>query len=145
MAGKKKTATVRLKDIVANLPPYTEVQQEVYWEVDPSLLERELGTGTYLTYDGWYQAFNERVSCRPVNAWLCTDEMVGVFSYYFDGELVALSFQSARMSDIEFKWVSRDAALRVREFILDLAGDSFVVSVIGDDDEVSEWMMTRKK
>lgn len=147
MTHKHKIPMVHLKDVVSNLPPYGKVCEEDLWaaDVDPSDLERELGTGTYLSYDGWYQAFNERVTRRPVNVWRCTNEVVGVFAYYFDGEFVALSFQAAREDDISFKWVSRDAALRVREFILDLAGDSFVVSVIGDDDYVSEWMMTRKK
>lgn len=100
--------------------------------IEPNLdtLEAELETGTYL---GWSEAFNERVKCRCINTWTCTDTLVGLNAYYLDNEFVAFSFQSARKSDIHFYWVSLEIAKRVKTFILELSGeDQLKITLISD-------------
>lgn len=80
---------------------------------------RELGLSVY----GWYPAFEDRMKKYWVHSWNCTDTWVGTAAYFLDGELVAVSTQKGRKWDEEFEWVSREAAAKVREFILSLEED----------------------
>jgi hypothetical protein len=127
-----------MADILAKVKPPVEAAPGHQRFPDLEGLERELSTGTYL---GWSEEFNGRMRVSPVNAWLCTDTIVGVFAYYFDGVFVALSFQSARKSGTEFCWVSEFAAYGVRECIRRLADDDFKVELIDRDEELpSFWL-----
>ncbi|MGZ3922003.1 MAG: hypothetical protein ACXVC7_17005 [Bacteroidia bacterium] len=71
-------------------------------------------------YSGWNEKFNERVKGYYVQKWLCTDTWVGLIAYYFDGELVAGSFQSARKSDTNYEFVSKELAYKVINFIISI-------------------------
>lgn len=74
------------------------------------------------TYDGTfdYTKFSERVSQADLVTWICTDTGVGIYAYYFDDKLVAVSFQPARKSYISLEWVSRELRVKMREFMLSL-------------------------
>lgn len=86
-------------------------------EASVALFERALSTGTFL---GWSEEFGQVMKRIPLNTWVCTDTEVGFCAYQFRGEVVAVSWQSARKSDVEMHWLSRDAALQVRAFIREL-------------------------
>ena len=47
-------------------------------------------------------------------SWICTDTRVGLKFYFFNDELVCLSFQEGRKCDEEFEWVSVEARNKVR-------------------------------
>jgi hypothetical protein len=49
--------------------------------------------------------------------WLCTDTMVGIAVYTLYGEIVGISFQSARKSDENFYWVSKESSQLVRGYL----------------------------
>ena len=108
-----------MQDILDRVPPFTQ-RDPTKWCPSPDLsdFEMELETGTNM-HNG-SDEFDERVTMFEVNAWMCTDTLVGVYAYYFDGEFVALSFQSARKNDKEFAWVSKEKADQVRKFIHEL-------------------------
>lgn len=112
---------------------------------DPDLeaFERDLNIGTYF---GWHEEFDRRVRRIPINTWMCTDTNVGIYAYFFDGEFVALSFQSARKSDINIKWMYTDAARRVREFIRSLRDqdDEIDVKLIVRDEGLDDWWITKR-
>lgn len=86
-------------------------------EADVALFERVLSTGTFL---GWSEEFGRVMKRIRLNTWVCTDTEVGFCAFQFRGEVVAVSWQSARKSDVEMHWLSRDAALQVRTFIREL-------------------------
>lgn len=138
--GKMQT-TIKLSDILAKVKPFSDYIENVYSpQPDLEALESELETGTFL---GWSEAFNKRVKVMPVNAWLCTDTMVGVNAYYLDGEFVALSFQSARKNDTDFKWTSVEAATKIQVLIREISAgkEDFSFPLINAEDEISaEWM-----
>lgn len=63
------------------------------------------------------EKYRERVQYTEVNSWICTDTRVGTYAHYFDGELFAISYKSARKSDIIFFWVSKEHMTRFRDFL----------------------------
>lgn len=71
-------------------------------------------------YLSWDDKFGARVKKHWIYNWYCTDTYVGLAAYYMDGEPVAVSFQSGRKSDEEIEFVSKEAATKVREFIVTL-------------------------
>lgn len=72
----------------------------------------------YAKFD--YRTFGQRVTTADLITWLCTDTQVGLYSYYFDNELVAISYQSARKSDLTLFWVNTESRKTMREFILSI-------------------------
>lgn len=67
-----------------------------------------------------YHTFGQRVTTADLITWLCTDTQVGLYAYYFDDELVVISYQSARKSDLNLFWVSAELREKMREFVLSL-------------------------
>ena len=133
---------IYMSDIIALVPPFSQYVEDTFRGHEPKLdaLESNLRTDTYL---GWSDAFNKRMKVMPINTWICTDTLVGVFAYYFDGNFVALSFQSARKSDTFFHWVSKAEALSVREFIRSLSDENepLEITLLDPDNEVSsDWL-----
>jgi hypothetical protein len=72
----------------------------------------------YAKFD--YHTFGQRVTTADLITWLCTDTQVGLYAYYFDDELVVISYQSARRSDLNLFWVSAELREKMREFVLSL-------------------------
>ncbi len=50
----------------------------------------------------------------------CTDSYVGYRAYFLDGIFVCLSYQGSRKSDEEYEWLSKEAFLSVRDYLLSL-------------------------
>jgi len=59
--------------------------------------------------------------------WICTDTRVGLAVYLFDDMPVAVSAQPARKSDETVEFVSREAAMKMREYILSLSDPQLTV------------------
>lgn len=89
---------------------------------------------------GWDKRFDERVKGYALTQWLCTDTHVGMNVYFMDDEPAAVSTQSARKSDVYIRFVSEEAALKVRDFILSLAkeDEKFYPTIAALDDEYGE-------
>jgi hypothetical protein len=82
----------------------------------------ELGLSVY----GFEPEFESRVKKHWLFKWLCTDTHVGLAVYYFDDEPLAVSFQPARKSDEEIKFVSKEIANKLRDFILSFEDDESI-------------------
>lgn len=52
-----------------------------------------------------------------IKSWICTDTQVGLAAIYLEDELVASFWQPARKSDEEIRFVSNDAAKKVKKYI----------------------------
>lgn len=67
-----------------------------------------------------YYIEQDRLKAYYIGNWYCTDSYVGCRMYFFDDEPVAISFQQGRKFDEEFRWFSKDNALKVRDYLLSL-------------------------
>lgn len=100
---------MKLKDIIANLSKDSP--------------ERDLDTIAYAvgfdSFDFDYEkAENDgRLVYYWIMAWYCTDSYVGLRGYYLDNELVAVSEQQGRKYKEKFNWTSKDAFIKVKNYI----------------------------
>lgn len=84
---------------------------------------------------GWSGVFSDQVKGYYIQKWLCTDTWVGLIAYFWNGEPLAISWQSARKSSEEFKFVSVDVANRLRDFIRELTESNDPKPTLVDLDE----------
>lgn len=84
---------------------------------------------------GWSPVFGDRVKGYYIKKWLCTDTWVGLVAYFWNGEPLAVSYQSARKSSEKFQFVSVDVANRLKSFILELTESNDPEPTIVDLDE----------
>lgn len=68
-------------------------------------------------YDHIEKVVNEKVKCKPINTWYCTDTWVGMYAYYLDGELVLITTQSGRKCDKIYHHVSGATYRKLKEFL----------------------------
>ena len=61
---------------------------------------------------------NRRLKAYPLFDWLCTDEMVGLYAIYLDGEPMGCYYRSGRKMGYEFYWLSPETADAVRQTLL---------------------------
>lgn len=81
--------------------------------------------------------FEKRVKKYWIHSWNCTDTWVGLAAYFFDDELVAVSYQSARKDDETFDWVSKEAAIKLRDFIVELNSPARDYKIVNLDEDMS--------
>lgn len=62
----------------------------------------------------------DRLKSYWIGNWCCTDSYVGCRVYFLDDEPVAVSSQLGRKCDETFEWISKEAALKVREYLFSL-------------------------
>lgn len=109
------------------------------WCVNFDDFAEELGFSVYgMSWkDEAWKLFEGRVTGVAIYEWLCTDSMVGIFGYFFDGKPICLSFQTGRKMDKNFYWVSQDAAKSVSDFIESLLEEEkrFSISLLSDFNE----------
>ncbi len=67
-------------------------------------------------YDFGY-AEQDRLVGYFLSLWYCTDSYVGIRVYYLDNEPIAISSQWGRKCSENFEWVSKEAYLKVREYV----------------------------
>lgn len=102
---------MKLRDLIARVDRSEENTDDAQVEDFARLFDLHLS---------WEEKFGTRVKKHWIYNWYCTDSYVGLAAYYMDGEPVAVSFQSGRKSDEEIEFVSKEAAGKVRDFILTL-------------------------
>lgn len=85
---------------------------------------------------GWYDwdKFNSRVKAYWLYSWCCTDTQVGVQSIWIDDELVAYTQQAARKSDYEVYYLSKKAALKMKDVLVSCMEDEEDEYPIADTD-----------
>lgn len=82
---------------------------------------------------------NARFKSYPIFNWYCTDTHVGLDALYLDGEPVGCTFQSARKCGRDFRWLSRESALKVRAFLLSfLVPEEETIDIIPADECVND-------
>lgn len=72
---------------------------------------------------GWpvnYEEFENRVKGFWLVKWLCTDTWVGTAVYYLDWDPICCAVKNCRKCDPHFFFVSKEAAFKMREFLLSL-------------------------
>ena len=112
-------------------------------------LQKELNSGTDLwdngdVHDPVMKEVYRRLATIPIHTWLCHDTFVGVHAIYFDGNFAALTFQSARKSEVEYRWVSLGMAEQVRTWLRSIDpgyNSKPEVLVFGPDDRIDpKWL-----
>lgn len=91
---------------------------------DPNLWEFASAFNMNFCGLAWDHEFDNRMRAYPIRVWMCTDTMVGIYVYFLDGELVAVSCQSARRSAKIYRFVSEEAWLKVHNLLRSLDRDS---------------------
>lgn len=105
---------MNFNDIFAS--PDTMLEHRTW--VEPNRLTDALDLG-WVDYSEEFETRVEKFFVVGAN-WICTDTRVGLAVYTFDGVPVAVSAQPARKSSEDIKFVTVEAAKKVREFILSL-------------------------
>lgn len=92
------------------------VEPEPWYDVDE--LAQELDVNDWWctpTPDG----FETQFKVVRLHTWMCTDTRVGYFAHYYNDELIAITYQSARKSDKVWLWVSNETANRIEHILRD--------------------------
>ena len=64
--------------------------------------------------------FSNRVTHHWIAPWFCSDDVVGMSVYYMDDEPIAVQIRKARKADKQIEFVSEAAAIKVRDFIMEI-------------------------
>lgn len=118
---------MNFNDIFAS--PDTMLEHRTW--VEPNRLTDALDLG-WVDYSEEFETRVEKFFVVGAN-WICTDTRVGLAVYTFDGVPVAVSAQPARKSSEDIKFVTVEAAKKVREFMLSLNAPT--LSVVDDISE----------
>ncbi len=87
-----------------------------------------------------YWSEDPKLTAYHVKVWLCTDTWVGWVAYFLEDDLVCLSTQSARKSDVHFKFVSKESHTKLRDYLLSLtqSDDAEEIELIDFNLEIPE-------
>lgn len=75
-------------------------------------------------WDIYVSEEDEKIKSYFFGNWICTDSYVGWKAYFFNDEPMAISYQSDRKSDEQFRYVSEDMANKVKDYLLTLRKDN---------------------
>lgn len=89
-------------------------------------------------YDYEYTKEAKRLSYNFPIKWYCTDSYVGMRIYYLDEEPVCVSYQSGRKSDESFKWLSKEAFEKTRDFLYSLIQREELFHLIDENEKVDD-------
>ena len=73
--------------------------------------------GLNFCWDEFPDDFDVRLTGYHIQVWRCTDTSVGLTAVYFDDEPVATIWQPFRKSDPKWKFISVEAAAKVRTWL----------------------------
>lgn len=76
-----------------------------------------------------FDKLNTRLKEYWVHTWLCSDTWVGYMALFLDDELVAISYQDARKSAKNYKYVSKEMLKKARLWVI----DCIEIDADGDD------------
>ena len=94
--------------------------KEPCWDLDLFLNDLDLES---LSYYIEHEKFSADMSKVPLIDWICTDTSVGIYAYYLNHILVAVSLQAYRTCTADLFWVSEVARNNVRKFIVSLSDE----------------------
>lgn len=84
-----------------------------------------------------------RLKSYWLSTWICTDTQVGIKVYILNSMVVAISNQPFRKSKEEFKFVSLDAAVDVKNYLLSLLNtEDLKVELWDGDKEMGDGFVT---
>ena len=72
------------------------------------------------------------------HSWICTDTMVGIRVWYFEGNPVCISSKPYRKYDEDFAWLSAECFNLVRSYALSLKDESCFAFTVAADKDVSD-------
>ncbi len=105
------------------------------------LFTYDLYNGNYVDLIGnAYNIFSERIKELSLNTWMCTDTMVGLYAYFFDGQFVAISWKPYHKSHAHLYWESEELAQFAKKFIDSLLQEEYYKPKLIDniDTDVNE-------
>lgn len=78
-----------------------------------------------------HNVINKNLKCYWLGRWLCTDSYVGYRVYFLNDEAVGISLQEGRKCSENMYWISKEAAIKTKEYIL-----SLMVEEVEDNDYI---------
>ncbi|AUR85948.1 catalase-like domain protein [Vibrio phage 1.081.O._10N.286.52.C2] len=106
---------MKLAEMIANLDKSDQNEYNMVWDLEQFRQELDIA---------YFDAQQDQDNPRLRGYWManhyCTDTYVGFRAYFLDDTFVCLSSQPARKSDEYFQWVSDEAQVQVRDYILSL-------------------------
>jgi len=91
-----------------------------------------------LGYPDIDQEEHERLTSYFIGSWYCTDSCVGYKVYFFDDKPVAFSSQTGRKMTECIEWLSTEAYLEVKKYIITFINDDDDVFLADLDEEIGE-------
>jgi hypothetical protein len=73
---------------------------------------------TELNINNSWLDIDDRLNFYYITKWCCTDTYVGMRAYFLDDVLVAVSTKMGRRQNEDFEWVSSEAKIMVKNYIL---------------------------
>lgn len=122
---------MKLRVLIQKFKPLPTESRFMYHADRDELTDAVGLTPNYNSSDEW----NRRCISHPVATWFCTDTHVGMHFITLDDEVVAVSLQSARKSDVNYEFVSEEARVKLRDFIVSITPDDDKRFPIVDLDE----------
>lgn len=89
-------------------------------------------------YDYKYTEEAKRLSYNFPIKWYCTDSYVGMRIYYLDEEPICISSQSGRKSDESFKWLSKEAFEKTRNFLHSFVQKKEFFDLIDENEKIDD-------
>ena len=87
-----------------------------------------------------YIEFDDRIKMVYVSPHYCTDSWVGTRAYFLDGEFVATSLQVGRKWDEHFCFVSNEAAIKVKDYVMSFITEPpYHIKIIDMDAEFDDF------
>jgi hypothetical protein len=81
-----------------------------------------------------YWSDDPRLKCYFIRKWLCTDTYVGARVYFLDNKFICYSIQSARKSDEDFSFLSKELAEKLRNYLQSLVEIRYYYELMEEDE-----------
>jgi len=91
-----------------------------------------------MDFDEEPDELTDRLKSYPVLEWYCTDERVGLYAMYLDGEAVGCHYRNGRKSNLEIQWISVEAAQKTRDVILSYITRNDDFDLINPEQEIGD-------
>lgn len=102
---------MKLKEIIKNIDK--SEHNSCYIDI------QELANSEF-SINNWFNQNPDRIKAYFFLNWQCTDTWVGGRVYFLDDKLISTSWQSARKSNEDFYWISKEMYVETKKYILSL-------------------------
>lgn len=118
---------MKIKDII------NKVDKKHKDDVFIGQIAEQLGIDVYNWDD------QDRLTSYYIGNWYCTDTYVGYKVYFLDDEPVMVSSQTARKNDEHFEWLSKEAFMKVKDYILSFKeNDEYEFDLVDLNEDIGE-------